>query len=156
MTLNEPVPDFTLPATGGQQIQLSALRGAPLVLYFYPRDATPGCTDESLQFKASFEEFRTLGCTILGLSRDSIASHERFRAKLELPFHLLSDTEEVVCGLFDVIKEKTLYGKPVRGIERSTFVIDATGILRQEWRKVAVPHHAQAVLDVVKSLSSHS
>ncbi len=156
MTLNKAVPDFSLPATGGQQFQLSALRGAPLVLYFYPRDATPGCTDEGLQFKSLYEDFRALHCTILGISRDTIASHERFRAKLELPFHLLSDTEELACGLFDVIKEKTLYGKPVRGIERSTFVIDAAGILRHEWRKVAVPHHAQAVLDAVKSLPSHS
>lgn len=156
MLLHEPVPDFTLPATGGQSFQLSAARGAPLVLYFYPRDATPGCTDEGLQFKALYEDFCALGCTILGVSRDTMASHERFRAKLELPFNLLSDSEELVCGLFAVIKAKTLYGKPVRGIERSTFVIDAQGILRHEWRKVSVANHAQAVLDAVKSLSSHS
>ncbi len=156
MPLNEPVPDFSLPATGGQPFQLSALRGAPLVLYFYPRDATPGCTDEGLQFKALHQEFCALHCTILGISRDTLASHERFRAKLELPFHLLSDSAELACGLFAVIKDKTLYGKPVRGIERSTFLIDAQGVLRQEWRKVAVPHHAQAVLDAVKSLPSLS
>lgn len=154
MQLNQLVPDFTLPATGPHQFQLSAMRGAPLVLYFYPKDATPGCTDEGLQFKALFDEFCALKCTVLGISRDSIASHERFRARMTFPFHLLSDTEELACGLFDVIKSKNMYGKQVRGIERSTFIIDAHGVLRHEWRKVSVPGHAQAVLDVIKTLHS--
>ena len=152
MKIMEAVPDFELPATGGQQFKLSAMRGAPLVLYFYPKDATPGCTDEGLQFKALHDAFAALKCTVLGISRDSVASHERFRTKMEFPFHLLRDEQEAACTLFGVRKLKNMYGKQVRGIERSTFVIDAQGILRREWRGVSVPGHAQAVLDFVKSL----
>jgi len=148
----EPVPDFELPATGAQRFQLAAMRGAPLVLFFYPKDATPGCTDEGLQFKALNEQFRALKCAVLGISRDSIASHERFKAKMEFPFDLLSDEDETACTLFGVMKQKNMYGKQVRGIERSTFVIDAEGRLRREWRGVSVPGHAQEVLDFVKSL----
>ena len=152
MQLMEAVPDFELPATGTQRFQLSAMRGAPLVLYFYPKDATPGCTDEGLQFTGLHEQFRQLKCTVLGISRDTIASHERFKARMAFPFDLLSDTEEKACTLFGVMKQKNMYGKQVRGIERSTFVIDAEGRLRREWRGVSVPGHAQEVLDFVRSL----
>jgi peroxiredoxin Q/BCP len=153
MKLQDVVPDFELPATGGQLFRLSAMRGSPLVLYFYPKDSTPGCTDEGLQFKALHSEFAKLKCTVLGISRDSLASHERFKAKMEFPFDLLSDADEMACSLFRVVKMKNMYGKQVRGIERSTFVINAEGRLCHEWRGVSVPGHAQAVLDVVASLS---
>ncbi|MBU6467931.1 MAG: peroxiredoxin [Betaproteobacteria bacterium] len=146
------VPDFTLPATGGMTFQLSAMKGAPLVLYFYPKDDTPGCTDEGLQFKSLYEEFKGLKCSVLGISRDSVASHERFKSKFDYPFPLLSDADEIACNLFDVIKMKNMYGKQVRGIQRSTFVIDKEGKLRKEWRGVSVPGHAQAVLDFIKTL----
>ena len=152
MQLMETVPNFELPATGAQRFALTAMRGAPLVLFFYPKDATPGCTDEGLQFKGLHEQFRALKCTVLGLSRDSLASHERFKAKMEFPFDLLSDEDETACALFGVMKQKNMYGKQVRGIERSTFVIDSEGRLRREWRGVSVPGHAQEVLDFVKSL----
>ncbi len=152
MRLMESVPDFELPATGSQHFKLTAMRGAPLVIYFYPKDATPGCTDEGLQFKSLYKQFCDLKCTILGVSRDSMASHQRFKEKMEFPFDLLSDEEERACNLFGVIKQKNMYGKQVRGIERSTFVIDANGRLRGEWRGVSVPGHAQEVLDFVRSL----
>ena len=149
---DQPVADFTLPATGGKTITLSALRGNPAVLYFYPKDNTPGCTTEAQQFRDLHADFAALGCTVLGISRDSIKSHESFKAKQKLPFDLISDAEEVLCTRFAVIKQKKLYGKEVRGIERSTFVIDADGRLRREWRGVKVPGHAQEVLDYVRSL----
>lgn len=149
---DQPVADFTLPATGGKTITLSALRGNPAVLYFYPKDNTPGCTTEAQQFRDLHADFAALRCTFLGISRDSIKSHESFKAKQELPFDLISDAEEVLCTRFAVIKQKKLYGKEVRGIERSTFVIDADGRLRREWRGVKVPGHAQEVLDYVRSL----
>ncbi len=152
MQLMETIPNFELPATGAQHFKLTAMHGAPLVLFFYPKDATPGCTDEGLQFKGLYEQFCALKCTVLGLSRDSIASHERFKAKMEFPFDLLSDEDEAACALFGVMKQKNMYGKQVRGIERSTFVIDGEGRLRREWRGVSVPGHAQEVLDFVKSL----
>ena len=152
MHLMDPVPDFELPATGNQHFRLLAMRGAPLVLYFYPRDATPGCTDEGLQFKALHGEFSRMKCSVLGISRDSLGSHERFKAKMEFPFDLLSDEAEIACTLFGVMKLKNMYGKQVRGIERSTFILDADGRLRREWRGVSVPGHAQEVLDFVKSL----
>jgi thioredoxin-dependent peroxiredoxin len=150
--IDQAAPDFTLPATGGQTITLSALRGGPVVLYFYPKDNTPGCTTETQDFRDLHPEFAAAGCTVLGISRDSMKSHENFKAKLGLPFELLSDAEEVACGLYGVIKMKNMYGKQVRGIERSTFVIDAAGTVRQAVRGVKVPGHAQAVLDVVKAL----
>ena len=149
---DQPVADFTLPATGGKTITLSALRGNPAVLYFYPKDSTPGCTREAQQFRDLHADFAALGCTVLGISRDSIKSHESFKAKQELPFDLISDAEEVLCTRFAVFKQKKLYGKEVRGIERSTFVIDGDGRLRREWRGVKVPGHAQEVLDYVRSL----
>jgi peroxiredoxin Q/BCP len=146
------VADFTLPATGGTSISLSALRGHPVVLYFYPKDSTPGCTAEAQQFRDLHPEFTRLGTTVLGVSRDSLKSHENFKAKQSLPFELLSDTDEKLCTQFAVVKLKKLYGKEVRGIERSTFVIDANGKLRREWRGIKVPNHAQEVLDYVRTL----
>ncbi|BCB26914.1 peroxiredoxin [Sulfurimicrobium lacus] len=150
--MNQPIPDFDLPATGGTPFQLSALRGKKVVLYFYPKDSTPGCTTEAQQFRDLYPQFQAAGCAVYGISRDSMKSHENFKAKQELPFELLSDGEEKACGLFGVIKMKNMYGKQVRGIERSTFVFDAAGELRREWRGVKVPGHAQEVLEFVKAL----
>jgi len=150
--IDQPAPEFSLPATGGSGFSLHAARGKPLVLYFYPRDNTPGCTTEGQQFAALHARFRKLGCAVYGISRDSLKSHENFKAKMNFPFELLSDAEEVACQLFGVIKLKNMYGKKVRGIERSTFVIDAQGVVRREWRGVKVPGHAEEVLEFVSSL----
>jgi peroxiredoxin Q/BCP len=150
--IDQAVNDFTLPATGGQDFSLAAARGKTLVLYFYPKDSTPGCTTEAQQFRDLYPEFQAASCNVVGVSRDSLRSHENFRAKQNLPFDLLADSEEALCTQFAVIKEKKLYGKLVRGIERSTFVIDAKGILRREWRGIKVPGHAQDVLDFVRTL----
>ena len=148
----KPVEDFTLPSTGGGNFRLSGARGSKLVLYFYPKDNTPGCTTEGMQFRDLHKEFAGAGTQVYGISRDSIRSHESFKAKLKFPFELLSDADEKVCGQFGVMKLKNMYGKKVRGIERSTFVIDANGVLAREWRGVKVPGHAQEVLDFVKAL----
>jgi peroxiredoxin Q/BCP len=150
--LDQPAPDFELSATGGKPFRLSAAKGKPVVLYFYPKDSTPGCTTEAQQFRDLYPQLQALGCDIYGISRDSLKSHDNFKAKQCLPFELLSDADEAVCQLFSVIKMKNLYGKQVRGIERSTFVIDGAGVLRREWRGVKVPGHAQEVLDFVKTL----
>jgi thioredoxin-dependent peroxiredoxin len=150
--LNQAIPDFELPATGDQRFKLSAMRGYPLVIYFYPKDDTPGCTSEGLQFRDLHDEFNKIKCTVFGVSRDTIKSHEKFKAKMSFPFELLSDEEEIACNIFNVIKMKNMYGKQVRGIERSTFIIDKDGTLCKEWRGVSVPGHAQEVLDAVKSL----
>ncbi|MBL8483832.1 MAG: peroxiredoxin [Rhodocyclaceae bacterium] len=150
--LNEPVPDFALASTGAKTFQLAAQRGKPCVLYFYPKDSTPGCTTEAGQFRDLHAQFAACGCAVFGISRDSIRSHENFKAKLELPFELLSDPDESACALFGVMKMKNMYGKQVRGVERSTFVIDAAGVLRREWRGVKVPGHAEEVLHYVQSL----
>jgi thioredoxin-dependent peroxiredoxin len=147
-----PVPPFEIPATGGDSFSSASALGHKWVLYFYPKDNTPGCTNEGLQFRDLHTQFTKLGCAIYGVSRDSLKSHENFKTKMSFPFELLSDTDEIACKAFDVIKMKNLYGKKVRGIERSTFVIDAKGIVRREWRGVKVPGHAQDVLDFVKSL----
>ncbi|HXU93501.1 MAG TPA: peroxiredoxin [Gallionella sp.] len=146
------IEDFSLPATGGQTFTLSAARGKHLVIYFYPKDNTPGCTTEAQQFRDLYPEFAKANCEIVGVSRDSIKSHENFKSKFTLPFELLSDAEETACNLFGVIKQKMMYGKQVRGIERSTFVIDKNGALRREWRKLKADGHAQEVLDFVNSL----
>jgi peroxiredoxin Q/BCP len=146
------VPDFETASTGNKTFKLSASLGRPLVLYFYPKDNTPGCTTEGQQFRDLHAEFAGLGCAIFGVSRDSVKSHEGFRSKMAFPFDLLSDPDENLCNLFGVMKMKNMYGRQVRGIERSTFVIDAKGVLRQEWRGVKVPGHAQEVLDFVKAL----
>ena len=146
-----PLPDFELPATGNQRFQLSAFAGHPFVLYFYPRDDTPGCTDEGIQFRDLHDQFRKAGVAVFGISRDTLASHEKFRKKMSFPFELLSDPEEKACAIFGVMKMKNMYGRQVRGIERSTFVIDRQGRIAREWRGVKVPGHGQAVLDYVKS-----
>lgn len=145
-------PNFKLPATGDKMIQLKDLRGKSVVLYFYPKDSTPGCTTEGLDFKAKQAAFKRAGAVILGVSRDSVASHEKFRDKQGFPFDLVSDPEERACQAYDVIKEKNMYGRKVIGIERSTFLIDADGKLRQEWRKVRVKGHVDEVLEAVKGL----
>ena len=146
-------PDFELPATGGKTFKPGALRGQTVVLYFYPKDNTPGCTTEGQQFRDLYPQFVEAGCAVCGISRDTLKSHENFKAKMALPFELLSDADEVACKLFDVIKMKNLYGKQVRGIQRSTFVIDGNGMIRREWRGVKVPGHAQEVLEFVKTLT---
>ena len=150
--LNLPAPDFELPATGGATVRLSAQRGNYVVLYFYPKDNTPGCTTESADFRNQHEGFAAHDCMVYGISRDSLKSHANFQTKLELPFELLSDAEETACQLYSVIKQKKMYGKEVRGIERSTFLIDRQGIVQGEWRGVKVPGHALAVLDKLKSI----
>lgn len=149
--LDKKLPDFTLPATGGKSFSLAGAAGKPVVIYFYPKDNTPGCTTEAQQFRDLWPAFQEAGCAVYGVSRDSIKSHEGFKAKLGLPFELLSD-DETVCNLFGVIKMKNMYGKQVRGIERSTFLVDGQGVLRREWRGVKVPDHAAEVLAAVKAL----
>ena len=150
--LDTKIPDFTLPATSGQQFSLAAQAGKVVVIYFYPKDSTPGCTTEAQQFRDLYDRFVAVDAVILGISRDSVKSHENFKAKQALPFELGADADETVCNLFAVMKMKNMYGKQVRGIERSTFVIDRNGVLRREWRGVKVPGHAQEVLDFVSSL----
>ncbi|HEX9802477.1 MAG TPA: peroxiredoxin [Gammaproteobacteria bacterium] len=152
ISLGEKVPDFALPATGSREIGLQQLKGRNVVIYFYPKDSTPGCTSEGQDFRDNYEAFRKLNTEILGVSRDGIKSHENFKAKQDFPFELLSDSEETLCRLFDVIKEKNMYGRKVMGIERSTFLIDADGVLRREWRKVKVKGHVDEVLEAVKEL----
>jgi len=150
--LDTKVPDFTLPATGGQDFNLVAQAGKVVVIYFYPKDSTPGCTTEAQQFRDLYPQFVAVDAIILGISRDSLKSHENFKVKQSLPFELGADTDEALCTLFSVMKMKNMYGKQVRGVERSTFVIDRKGILRREWRGVKVPDHAREVLDFVKTL----
>lgn len=146
------ITDFELPATGGKLFRLSDLRGNTLVIYFYPKDSTPGCTSEAQQFRDLYPDFIKAGCVVVGVSRDSIRSHENFRAKQNLPFALLSDADEMLCTQFSVIRMKSMYGKQARGIERSTFVIDGQGVLRREWRGVKTQGHAQEVLNYVISI----
>src|SRR6185503_15523505 len=150
--LGKAVPDFSLPSTGGTDFSLSAQRGEKLVLYLYPKDNTPGCTTEGGDFRDLHSQFRRSGARVFGISRDSLASHERFKEKMRFPFELLSDPDEAVCKRLGVMKLKTMYGKKVRGIERSTFVVDEKGVLVREWRGVKVPGHAQEVLNFVKAL----
>ena len=150
--LDQKVPDFSLAATSGQTLSPAGLAGQKVVLYFYPKDSTPGCTTEAQQFRDLHAKFLAAGAVVLGVSRDSLKSHENFKAKQGLPFELISDPDETLCGLFGVMKMKNMYGKQVRGVERSTFVIDPSGVLRREWRGVKVPGHAQEVLDYVKTL----
>ena len=152
ITLNKKVPDFSAVSTGGE-FRLSDCLGRKVVIYFYPKDNTPGCTREGQDFRDNIAKFRRNKTVVVGVSRDSIASHEKFRAKQAFPFELLSDKDESLCKLFDVIKEKNMYGKKVMGIERSTFLIDAEGKLRREWRKVKVDGHIDEVLDAVRELT---
>lgn len=148
-----PLPQFELPATGGRTFRLGEGKEKYVVLYFYPKDNTPGCTTQGQQFRDLYPEFQKLGASVYGVSRDSLKSHESFKSKMSFPFELLSDAEETACKLFNVIKMKNMYGKKVRGIERSTFVIDRDGRVLREWRGVKVPGHAQEVLEFVKSVS---
>ena len=152
-TLGKKIPSFNLPATGDGNIRLSDLKGKQFVLYFYPKDSTPGCTLEGQDFRDQYSKFKRQNTEIIGVSRDSLKSHENFKAKQNFPFDLISDTEETLCNIFDVIKMKNMYGKQVRGIERSTFLIDAEGKLRNEWRKVKVKGHVDEVLEAAKALN---
>jgi len=149
VSVGKRVKNFTLPATGDQDLSLSDFKGNSLVIYFYPKDNTPGCTQEGQDFRDLYPQFQKAGADILGVSRDSVRTHENFRKKHEFPFHLLSDSDEVLCKQFDVIHEKKLYGRTYMGIERSTFLIDSEGVLKQEWRKLRVPGHAEAVLEAL-------
>ena len=149
--LGKKVADFSAAATGGT-FKLSAHKGHPVVVYFYPKDNTPGCTTEGAQFRDLHRKFAKAGAVVAGVSRDSLKSHESFKSKMEFPFELISDADEKLCKQFGVIKMKNMYGRQVRGIERSTFVLDATRAIRREWRGVKVPGHAKEVLDFVKTL----
>lgn len=155
LNINDPIPDFEANATVDKTIKLSDYRGKFVVLYFYPKDSTPGCTLEGQAFRDNIEQFNALNAVILGVSRDSLKSHENFKCKQEFPFDLLSDTDESLCQLFDVIKMKNMYGKQVRGIERSTFLIDPNGVLVREWRKVSVKGHCEQVLLALTELSGN-
>ncbi|MBV2131498.1 peroxiredoxin [Pseudomonas sp. MAP12] len=154
VAIDSPVADFQVQATSGQQVVLSALRGRQLVLYFYPKDSTPGCTTEGQNFRDLHNEFTAANTLVFGVSRDSLKSHENFKCKQEFPFELIADADEQLCQLFEVIKLKKLYGKEYLGIERSTFLIDKDGVLRQEWRGVKVPGHVDAVLAAARALNA--
>lgn len=151
--IGKTAPGFSIASTGGERVKLSDFTGKKnVVLYFYPKDNTPGCTTEGQDFRDRYDEFAKLDAVILGVSRDSLKSHENFKAKHDFPFDLLSDPDEELCKLYDVIKMKNMYGKKVRGVERSTFLIDKKGVMRREWRKVKVSGHADAVLDALAEL----
>ncbi len=152
LIIDKVVPDFQLPATSGVTFQLSQFLGKNLIIYFYPKDSTPGCTTQGMQFRDAYEDFQSLNTEIFGISRDSLKSHENFKAKFSFPFELLADTEELACSLFSVMKMKNMYGKQVRGVERSTFVIDKNGTLMKEWRGVKVDGHATEVLNFIKTI----
>lgn len=154
--VNKKAPTFKLPATGEQTISLASLKGKNIVLYFYPKDNTPGCTQEGQDFRDNIAKFKRQNCIILGVSRDTLRTHENFKTKHKFPFDLLSDSEEELCKLFDVIKLKNMYGKKHLGIERSTFLINDKGVLKQEWRKVKVNGHVDEVLTAVKTLNKEN
>ena len=153
VTVGEAVADFSAEATGGQRVTLSALAGRQVVLYFYPKDSTPGCTTQGQGFRDSHDAFLAANTLVFGVSRDGMKSHENFKAKQGFPFELISDKDEALCQLFDVIKLKKLYGKEYLGVDRSTFLIDRNGVLRQEWRGVKVPGHVDAVLAAAQALN---
>ncbi|MWV17067.1 redoxin domain-containing protein [Pseudomonas sp. L-22-4S-12] len=153
VTLDQPVADFSAAATSGVQVSLSALKGQHLVLYFYPKDSTPGCTTEGQGFRDHYPAFQAANTLVFGVSRDGLKSHENFKCKQAFPFELISDKDEALCQLFDVIKLKKLYGKEYLGVDRSTFLIDKSGVLRQEWRGVKVPGHVEAVLAAAQALN---
>ena len=150
--LNKPLPEFEALATGGVKFTPHAFAGKIVVLYFYPKDNTPGCTTEAMQFRDQHKDFVKSGAVVFGVSRDNMASHEKFKQSLELPFELIADTEEKLCHMFGVVKNKIMYGKKVKGIERSTFLIDGDGVLRGEWRGLKVAGHVEEVLKAVKGL----
>lgn len=153
VALDQPVPDFTAQATSGQTVSLSALKGRQVVVYFYPKDSTPGCTTQGQGFRDQHGAFEAANTLVLGVSRDGMKSHENFKAKQGFPFELISDKDEALCQLFDVIKLKKLYGKEYMGVDRSTFLIDKDGVLRQQWRGVKVPGHVDAVLAAAQTLN---
>lgn len=153
MNVGEKISDFTFSATDNLNAHLSDYKGRPVILYFYPKDATPGCTTEGQDFRDAYPQFKALNAAIFGISRDSLKSHEKFKANQNFPFELISDEDETLCQLFDVIKMKSMYGKQVRGIERSTFLVDTNGVLNKEWRKVSVKGHVEEVLQAVKALA---
>ena len=154
VAVDQPVTDFQAPATSGQTISLAALKGKQVVIYFYPKDSTPGCTTEGQGFRDQYAQFQAANTEVFGVSRDSLKSHENFKCKQEFPFELISDKDEAVCQLFDVIKLKKLYGKEYLGVDRSTFLIDKDGVLRKEWRGVKVPGHVAAVLEQAQALNN--
>ena len=153
VTLDQPVADFSAAATSGVQVSLSALKGHNVVIYFYPKDSTPGCTTEGQDFRDHHAAFQAANTLVFGVSRDGMKSHENFKCKQAFPFELISDKDEALCQLFDVIKLKKLYGKEYLGVDRSTFLIDKNGVLRQEWRGVKVPGHVEAVLAAAQALN---
>ena len=154
VAIDQPVDDFQIPATSEKTVSLSQLKGKQVVIYFYPKDSTPGCTTEGQGFRDHYAEFQAANTEVFGVSRDSLKSHENFKAKQGFPFELLSDKDEALCQLFDVIKLKKLYGKEYLGVDRSTFLIDKDGVLRHEWRGVKVPGHVEAVLEQAKTLNN--
>ena len=153
IVVNKPLPEFEAIATGDVRVTNTSHNGAALVLFFYPKDNTPGCTTEAMQFRDKHKELVKAGATVFGVSRDNMRSHDEFKAKLELPFELIADTEEKMCHMFGVVKNKIMYGKKVKGIERSTFLVGPDGLLRQEWRGLKVPGHADEVLAAVKEIA---
>ena len=152
VVVNKPLPEFEALATGNESLSNQSLIGQTVVLYFYPKDNTPGCTTEAMQFRDKYKDFVKAGATVYGVSRDNMKSHDDFKEKLELPVELIADTEEKMCHMFGVVKNKIMYGKKVKGIERSTFLIGADGVLKQEWRGLKVPGHVEEVLKAVKAL----
>ncbi|AHF68817.1 peroxiredoxin [Pseudomonas cichorii] len=153
VAVDQPVPDFQAPATSGQAVSLAGLKGQQVVIYFYPKDNTPGCTTQGQNFRDSIAQFQAANTVVFGVSRDSLKAHENFKAKQEFPFELISDKDEALCQLFDVIKLKKLYGKEYLGVDRSTFLIDKNGVLRKEWRGVKVPGHVDEVLAEAQALN---
>ncbi|MBX8530688.1 peroxiredoxin [Pseudomonas cichorii] len=153
VAVDQPVPDFQAPATSGQAVSLAGLKGQQVVIYFYPKDNTPGCTTQGQNFRDSIAQFQAANTVVFGVSRDSLKAHENFKAKQEFPFELISDKDEALCQLFDVIKLKKLYGKEYLGVDRSTFLIDKDGVLRKEWRGVKVPGHVEEVLAQAQALN---
>ncbi|HRH17653.1 MAG TPA: peroxiredoxin [Aquabacterium sp.] len=154
--LNKPLPDFEAIATGGVKFTPQSFQGQTVILYFYPKDHTPGCTTEAMQFRDKHKEFVKAGAVIFGVSRDNLTSHDKFKENLDLPFELIADTEEKLCHMFGVVKNKIMYGKKVKGIERSTFMINAAGILCAEWRGIKVAGHVEDVLDAVKGVKKEA
>ena len=152
VVVNKPLPDFEAVATGNESLSNQSLIGQTVVLYFYPKDNTPGCTTEAMEFRDRYKDFVKAGATVYGVSRDNMKSHDDFKEKLELPFELIADTEEKMCHMFGVVKNKIMYGKKVKGIERSTFLVGTDGILKQEWRGLKVAGHVEEVLKAVKAL----
>ena len=153
IVVNKPLPEFEANATGGLRVTNSSHTGHTLVLFFYPKDNTPGCTTEAMQFRDHYQDFVDAGAQVFGVSRDNMKSHDEFKTKLELPFELIADTEEKMCHMFGVVKNKIMYGKKVKGIERSTFLVGADGLVKEEWRGLKVPGHVEEVLTAVKSLN---